>query len=152
MNIKFKSDLVAGQKKEDELKQLLENNGYTVSSTQEKGKFSSYDLKVVTPSGKEKTIEVKYDIMSSRTGNVAVEMWKEPNGKKVKAGLLASKSTFYAYSFPSDDSFYFIKTSHLKQIINLQEYDRLVMGGDGGVYKIALFDKDKFISNCTPIS
>tara|TARA_B110000908_G_scaffold18833_1_gene21154 strand:+ start:291 stop:635 length:345 start_codon:yes stop_codon:yes gene_type:complete len=74
-----------------------------------------YDLKVGQVKEKEladifnsKTIEVKYDLQASQTGNVYVEYYSR--GKN--SGISTSQADYYCFCF--GETFHLIKTSDLK--------------------------------------
>lgn len=84
-----------------------------------------YDF-VVTVRGKQKKYEVKHDIMSTKTGNMAVEY--ECRGKF--SGILTTEADYWIYKLDSD--FYLIALEKLRSLIDDQKYFRLVTGGDRG--------------------
>ncbi|MCU7549215.1 hypothetical protein OCK74_08815 [Chitinophagaceae bacterium LB-8] len=146
----FYYDLELSQAKETAFAQKLQNQGFTVSTTQDMGRFNGYDVKAIHSTGTT-TYEVKYDEMSSVTGNVAVEVCKMVNGEKVESGITASVANDYVYCFPGDNNFYNIPRFQLWKMIITQQYTKVVNSGDGGKYKLALFDKEYFVSRCTRI-
>ena len=92
---------------------------------------SDYDIKMLTPNGKEITIEIKEDFSCARTGNVGVEY--ECRGRA--SGIEVSKADFYIYKVHQPDGkkgVYVIQTPKLKQMIADELYFRTVVGGDPG--------------------
>jgi hypothetical protein len=74
--------------------------------------------------------EVKEDFMAYKTGNVALEFGCR--GKP--SGIQTSGADFYVYKIhgPNGIHFYLFKTGALKNMVEKQEYFRIVNGGDKG--------------------
>lgn len=150
----FDADLLKSQAKETELRTYFLNNGFCeVTTTQDKGLFPDYDLKIqkcdTCPSY---TLELKYDRMAPDTGNVAIEIGKVVDGKRKPSGLTATKADIYVYCFPGDSNYYTIMTSTLKyEIFGKKNYHRETQGGDGNRSILVLMKVEKFKSLCSPI-
>ena len=144
----FDSDLVESQGKENELADLLRSWGCIVSTSQNRGKFIEFDLLVYdAPDSSPIKIELKFDRLSEKTGNVAVELYTMLNGQKKFSGITATKSDLLSYCFPGDRSFYFISPAELLELAR-RKSENVVFGGDGGRACIALIRKEIFIENC----
>ncbi len=149
MKSNFREDLKEAQVKENEFIASLERQGMIVTSTQDLGKFSGYDLTVkACEACRLNTVEVKYDKMSNSTGNVAVELYKTVSGAIQPSGLSATQANRIVYIFPDDPTYYIIDTHILKSFVDNKLYKRTVNGGDGNRVTLALFDKEWFKSKC----
>jgi hypothetical protein len=150
-NETFKKNLHTSQQIETNFSHTLQQLGYNTTTTQDKGSFKGYDVTASIPncSGCTLQYDIKHDQLAHTTGRIAVELWKELNGKRYPSGLTATQADFFVYSFPEDDAhFYLIHTRILKNLIKAKQHIRTVMGGNGGWFKIALFEKDWFLSRC----
>ena len=95
-----------------------------------------YDVKFKTANGSF-TFEVKHDIMSSKTGNLALEY--ECRGRD--SGISKTEASYWAYKL--DNDFYWIKVADLKSLVTDKKYFRKVIGGDSGSNtKMYLFKLD----------
>jgi hypothetical protein len=140
----YQQKLVAGQQKEKELALFLQKNGYTTVSTAVKGAFKAYDLEVYNAAGAMRKIEVKDDIKSAQTNNVAIEMYSiNKRGRRVSSGLSATRADYYVYCFPGDKRFYLYHTSTLQEIVAQNEHT--VLGGDNNRIRLSLIAKRNLI-------
>jgi len=87
----FFRDKVYEKSSLDTVIELLEKEGYQYKSENNDNK---YDLLFVKD-GKDKTVEIKQDFTSKRTGNIGVEV--ETRGKA--SGIKTSKSDMYIYKY-----------------------------------------------------
>lgn len=142
-NKKFEDSQQVGDIAEYLLMCKLKDRGFT--SKKVPGKHSEYDI-VATKRDKVYTIEVKYDLKSEQTGNVAIELSKTINGNIEKSGLSITTADIIAYKFPSDDYFYFIQTSKLREIIKTCRDIR--RGGDNNSVTLAIYPKAQFKAWC----
>lgn len=127
-NYNFKKDLPIAEKTERQIGQALENVGWKVL---EYNNDNRYDLKVKSPKGNIKTIEIKEDFTCEKTGNVGVEF--ECRGKP--SGISTSQADWYIYKVhqPNKETKYYkITTPMLKWLIKERLYHRIVSGGDPG--------------------
>lgn len=106
-------------------------------------KIKEYDMSGIYKN-KQLTFEIKNDIMSADTGNVAIEFhsWGKPSG-------IATTTAKYWIQKICEDH-YIIKTDKLKTMIVDKKYFWIVRGkGDkGSNTQMYLFKKDVFISKC----
>lgn len=133
----FATDLKSSQQGETQLANQLQHNGWTVTTTQDKGKFSGYDLEIER-NGFELTIEYKQDILCDRTGNVAVELYKTIKNQIEDSGLSATTADVYVYKLGAKEDLHAIKVNALKNYINTNQRLRYVTGGDGGRVQLVL--------------
>lgn len=100
-----------------------------------------YDLILTTVKDTKITIEVKCDLQSSVTGNIVVEF--ESRGKP--SGISRSEADYWFYKVEGE--WWSINRLKLQEIINLEHYERVVVGGDkGSETKMYLFKKDTLLS------
>jgi len=92
----FLSDKIKGENAEDSVANILSSLwDVCKSSDLESGAFSDWDLSVAQiGTGHEVfTVEVKYDEMQDKTGNIAIEIYNPRSGKP--SGLTATKATLW---------------------------------------------------------
>lgn len=144
---KFLKDLSISQQTENEFKALLEQFGYNVTTTQDKGHFPGYDLIVEGRSGKE-YIEIKHDLKCAKTGNVAVELFKEKENQVLASGLTVTKADLVVYKLADDPTFYGYTPTELFEAIEQKHHKKYLPNiGDGNRTTIALFDIAYFKKN-----
>ena len=94
----FVSDKIKGENAEDSVAKILSCiwDVYKASDL-EKGAFSDWDLSVSQAgTGYEIcTVEVKYDEMEAKTGNIAIEIYNPRSGKP--SGLTATKADLWCH-------------------------------------------------------
>ena len=94
----FVSDRIKGENAEDSVAKILSHYWDVHKAHEiEAGAFSDWDLSVAQKeTGYEVfTVEVKYDEMQAKTGNIAIEIY---NPKSAKAsGLTATKATLWCH-------------------------------------------------------
>ena len=110
----FVSDKVKGQLAEDSVAKILSplwdvHKAYELES----GAFSDWDLSVAQlETGYEVfTVEVKYDEMQSKTGNIAIEIYNPRSGKP--SGLTATRATLWCHVL--QDSVWITSVDKLKK-------------------------------------
>lgn len=150
----FNNDLQVGQESENTFINFLKKQGLAVTSTQDQGRFSGYDVKAVNTSTNQTfTFEVKKDVKSAKTGRVAVELYGyDSNGNKKPSGLEATTADFYVYTFPDDNNFYITETSTLKKRWHTCGWYSKLRIGDGYGAENMLINKDDFISDCRVVN
>jgi hypothetical protein len=150
-NKEFKADLEEAHKLESELKSLLENRcDCKVTTTQDKGSFSGYDMRLSFIDGTQPdlTFELKQDKRVMQTGNIAVEIGRElKDGTFRPTCINATTSDYFVYYY--NHTFHFVETSKLKELIDKKQYTRIVNGGDSLRARVALIPREKFESIVT---
>jgi hypothetical protein len=118
----FNEDLLHGQSAEDYILTIVRRK-YPKAYRAE-GYEPKYDIMIPEI---QKTIEVKYDLKSATTGNVAIEY--RYNGKL--SGLSTSEADWWALVYVIDGSVchHFIDTNRLRAYLKQGVYERAV-GGD----------------------
>ena len=99
-----------------------------------RGYWKDYDI-YVPETGE--TYEVKYDIMSDRTGNFAFEY----KHKGEWSGIATTKSNYWVQA--DEDYFYVFKTNDLKMFLRASwKYLQRIDGGDNKWSRLIIIDKD----------
>lgn len=98
-----------------------------------------YDVKILNPN---KTIEVKNDVFSKKSGNIAIEY----NNCRAKrpSGLMVTKADIWCHII--NDVPYVIKTEKLKEFVATNKPKRIVkLAGDGNadIYLYSISDAMK---------
>lgn len=149
----FTTDLAQAHKIENKLADLFRNNiNCTVTTSQDLGSFSDYDLKVdFTDEKFSKTIEVKEDKWVRTTGNIAVEFQRTFSDGTVRPTCISiSKSDLYAYYLVNE--FFIIDTDELRRLIADKKYFFIANNsGDGGRASCYLFKKEVFCKSAVPL-
>ncbi len=94
----FVSDKLKGENAEDSVAKILSCHwDVQKASDLEVGAFSDWDLSAAqVDTGHEAfTVEVKYDEMQAKTGNIAIEIYNPRSAKA--SGLTATKATFWCH-------------------------------------------------------
>lgn len=143
----FKRDLKIGKKGEHTILEVLSSvehiKGLKFNPAEkwEYEKLKDYDIEGLDVKDRRMLFEVKNDIKSAKTGNIAIEY--ECRG--VASGIERTKAHFWV-SIGSDEVF-ILKVSKLKELIENEEYDRKVSGGDDMAAKMYLFKKEVIKKN-----
>lgn len=93
----IKRDLKNGKDGETIVRDFFTARGFLVNIKQ--GKFQPYDLEVHHPATGTFTIEVKYDLYSAKSGNLAFEYFNPKQEKP--SGILATKADYWCHVLPS---------------------------------------------------
>jgi hypothetical protein len=129
MTFKFRRDFEKGKKYEYLATEYFDYKEIKFS----RGKCKEYDFIVDGVK-----VEVKSDIIASRTGNLAIEY--KCRGKR--SGIKTTEAEFYMYFINHDlfDEVYKIPVKKLKKLC--KKYGRKTGGGDDNASKMYLLDKD----------
>lgn len=132
----IKRDLSLGDTGVEILKNLLESFG--IICTKPVGKVPGYDL-IIEHASQEKKIEVKYDLYSARSGNIAIEYFNPKSQKP--SGLTITESDFWCIVLPCG-SVYLNTVDQLLEFIarNTAKATKDFVG-DGNA-SIMLYDKE----------
>ena len=110
----FVSDKIKGENAEDSVAKILSNHwDVHKASDLESGAFSDWDLSAAQlGTGHEVfTVEVKYDEMQAKTGNIAIEIYNPRSAKP--SGLTATKATLWCHVL--QDSVWITSVEKLKK-------------------------------------
>lgn len=141
----IKKDLVTGDVGEILVGRVFENAGFDVEKNDGKdAKLSDYDLKVsrFDKDGHflfDFTIEVKYDIYSAKSGNIAIEYFNSKSNKP--SGLTATKADFWVQVTP-DKGLYIVTVEKLKRYIDIHPPFRTITAAGDGNADLFLYKSD----------
>lgn len=107
--------------------------GFECTDNSEREKMSDYDIRVVSP---EFTIEVKEDLYSAKSGNVAIEYWNSKSNKP--SGITITKANIWCHIIAGEP--FIIKTKTLKDFIDKVKPKRMLTGVGDGNADIMLYD------------
>jgi len=151
----FVSDKIKGENAEDSVAKILSplwdvQKAYEL----ETGAFSDWDLSVAQKeTGYEVfTVEVKYDEMQAKTGNIAIEIYNSRSGKP--SGLTATKATLWCHVL--QDSAWITSVEKLKRFSeDTTPFKSFNSAGDGNASILLYRAEDileifKRIDKCTP--
>ena len=127
--LKFRKDLIEGQKGERVIAKYLEqNNGLTDIQFNDDIK---YDIKGIKD-GKELTFEVKTDRYEHFKGYKTFNMFIEQSCGNKPSGINATQADYFIYYYPDFELFYFIKTEDLRKLIQDTDLPIKAQSGDNG--------------------
>lgn len=89
------------------------------NTSNKKEVLREWDIKYTNTEGKEVTFEIKNDLLSTSTGNFAVEFW----GTNHASGIDATTANYWVIL--SGAKFYIFKTKDLKQLISANRFRSL---------------------------
>ncbi len=141
----FQNSKKLGNFAENFVQELLVKSGLGVTKNEAKGKedLLKYDLKVYRLN-MSRLIEVKFDIMASQTGNIAIEYYN-PKIKK-DSGIASTKSDFWVYVFQNPLEAWITQVSSLKNYIELECPVKDVFGGDKNSY-MKIYNKNQMLED-----
>jgi hypothetical protein len=147
MSNTFKSDLAFSNKYENELIRILKGH-VKAETSQDKGKFSDWDVCFTYADGHTETHEVKCDRNGHKTGNVVIEF--ECNGQP--SGIATSKADYYTFFIITPDEGYtciILETQHVRNQIAKEKYTRIIdMGQRHNTGKLYLFNIETLVGDC----
>lgn len=143
----FKEDVKHASKMEYHFIDILKKNGYSFVEKSEEGN-SYYDIKSIK-NGKTLTFELKEDMQTATTGNIAIEVSKEINGITMPSCLSITTSDIYIMKISKGKFFkyYFIETKKLRMFINNKNFE-IIKGGDKNRSNLVLIPEKLFYEQC----
>jgi hypothetical protein len=117
-------DLAIGREAENEVVEHLKSLNLTVELNSDKGKLLYYDI-VASADADRFTFEVKNDVMSYKTGNVAIEYYNSKSNKP--SGVMASQSDFWVHKITG--TFFIIKTAYLRSLMTTIKPKKIITSG-----------------------
>lgn len=122
-------DLGIGAVGEGRVIDLLGKLGYKAIKNTVKSKLIEYDL-MFTSDGKDIMCEVKYDLYSAKSGNIAIEVANSRKG--TPSGLMATKAQLW---FHITDDIYCARTKDMLDFVSARAPSRIIThAGDGNAY------------------
>ncbi len=135
-------DLAIGSIGEQLLINILTKTGMNPVKNTDKSKLKYFDIKA-TLKDKEISFEVKYDLYSTKSGNVAIEFFNPKTCKS--SGLTATKADFWVHTFP-DNEVWLAKISSLINFCSTTNPLRVVSAGGDDNSSMYLYKKDLILS------
>lgn len=138
----FKKSLAIGNKGQQLVTQILEDNGFIVESS--KGKVVEWDIKVTGPLiGPSNFLgEVKFDDYSAKSGNLAIEFF---NSKACKpSGITATTAELWFHVCPPAEILVVRVDTLLNYCQNTKPFKTIIAGGDGNA-SLYLYRKDEIV-------
>lgn len=127
--LKFRKDLIEGQKGERVIAQYLEQtNGITDIHFNNDIK---YDIKGYKDD-EELTFEIKTDRYEHFKGYKTFNMFIEQTCNNKPSGINATQAKYFIYYYPDFELFYFIKTDDLRKLIQDNDFEIKTQSGDDG--------------------
>lgn len=136
---KFTKSNAIGRSAESQVRQLLAEAGINAEENTSKEERLFFDIKC-----DDFTIEVKYDVMAARTGNVAIEFFNSK--KSTNSGLYATKAEVWAHCF-TDGDIWLASTARMREYCTPETCSRVVYAAGDDNADIMLFPKDKILTD-----
>lgn len=141
-------DLATGKEAESELITYLKQIGFEkVSMNQDMNLRYEYDV-IVEYNDIFFTFEVKNDVMSAKTGNVAIEYWNSK--KNAPSGLYRTTATFWVHKF--EGTLWISRVSSLLDFTKTEKPHRMIAGGGDDNADMFLYKKEKIKNAMREIS
>lgn len=139
----FKRSQNIGNIAEELLKKTLESYDYKITLNRDHEKRYDYDLKIDDTNI---TFEVKYDLYSSKSGNLAFEFFNSKKG--TNSGINLTKATYWVHVINENNIpiIYISETIKLKQFIELNKPKRIVFSGGDNNADIKLYSKEDILN------
>lgn len=134
----FYGCLKIAQEHEASVIERLRNKGF-YNVDRPEGNFKDYDFSAVY-AGVTYRFECKKDLMSAKTGNVAIEIGFKNN----PSGIASTKADFYVIEIAQED--WVISVEVLKKMVVDKKYFKEVKGGDNYTSRLLLFKSDVITS------
>jgi hypothetical protein len=133
----------AGNRGEDFVRDVLSRAGVETEKNvaKDKRQLVQWDLK--GNCGREFTVEVKYDMMAARTGNLAVEYFNVKQGKP--SGIDATTADLWAYVLNDPKSCWLARTRDFREYVGANKPLRDVPCGGDDNAAIKLYRKDELL-------
>lgn len=133
-----------GSQGENSLIELLINNGFQAEKESDKTKQIEYD--VISNIG---TFEVKYDLYSAKSGNLALEFY---NTKKcAPSGIDATKADYWVFVLPCG-AIYCVATAILREFMKENKPHRTIVSGGDNNSSMYLYKKDVILEIFTDLT
>jgi len=137
----FKQSLAVGREAEDNLSDRLVDAGFHVR-TPEPGYFPGYDISCDWDDGDHSqwgfTTEVKYDVMASKTGNVAIEIRNTRQNKP--SGIAGTRADLWCHTL--EDEVWLGNVNEILLYIAQNKPTRTIKNAGDGNATVLLYKKD----------
>lgn len=151
MNYNFKKDLKDGKISEKRLFEILQEKCSQIVKVEFNDDYR-YDLKIILNDNSYKTFEIKRDLFTERTGNIAIETYCR--GKQ--SGINITQADFFVIHCKTNkEHFYCFDTNILKIEVERNKFNE-ISGGDRDKFgnpltKFVLLDIEKEKSLCVDL-
>jgi|TARA_R110002050_G_scaffold202480_3_gene337677 hypothetical protein len=135
--LNIKEDLAKGKKGEEMVLQLFKSVGIELDFNNDKSKFKFWDLRCEDKAS-DFSIEVKNDMMSVATGNIAIEVSNPRSGKD--SGISVTKSDLWIHIVGRE--IWCCESKALKKFVSDTEPFKVVKYAGDGNATIYLYKKD----------
>lgn len=136
-------DLEDGKNGENRVKKVLEDMGYECEFNSDKKLRSDYDL-IINGIG---TVEIKNDLYSGKSGNVAIEYYNPKSDKP--SGINITKSDIWCHIISG--TIYVVKTEDLKNFVNTAKPKRDIKKAGDGNASLKLYTIEHIMTILIPI-
>jgi hypothetical protein len=136
-------DLEDGKNGEKRVKKTLEEMGYECEFNSDKTLRSDYDL-IITGIG---TVEIKNDLYSGKSGNVAIEYYNPKSDKP--SGINITKSDIWCHIISG--VVYVVKTEDLRNFVNTAVPKRDIKKAGDGNASLKLYTIEHIMTILVPI-
>jgi Holliday junction resolvase len=137
----IQEDFKTGDKAEIKVIKLLKSNGFQACKNKNKATRQFFDI-VASHGNSTFTLEVKYDVYSERSGNIAIEF---NNSRKVKpSGINATTADLWVQVTPKQGS-WFTSVAKLKEYISTHKPFRTIISGGDGNADMYLYKADEIL-------
>lgn len=123
----FVRDRGLGAKGEELLISILTKSGFIATKNTTKSDMLYWDIRAKHEKG-EVTFEVKYDLYSARSGNIAIEYYNPKSAKP--SGLNATKANFWVQVLPDETAWLAPLETLRKFCAETKPFKNIVAGGD----------------------
>lgn len=142
MNRKVQHDIKIGEAGEKLIISLLHKAKVKADKNEDKKKRSDFDIECGLPhGGRTFTIESKYDLYASKSGNIAIEIYNPKTGKP--SGLTITKADLWCHIV--DNEIYCTTVAQLKDFVDNNTPVKMVTAGGDDNATLLLFRIDDII-------
>jgi len=137
---KFLEDLADGKKAEEYIAKLYKEKYFTTGEYMSNA-TKAYDICFLFPRKKRVRLEIKYDKMAKKTGNLCFELFDD---KSRPSGILATEADLTVYMLDKNTIFEF-QTNELKKFIEYaikEKQFKVVKGGDNRAFTMIIVPID----------
>lgn len=138
---KFKDDIKIGNSAENHFIELAKEHNLSCSKSPKGCKEYDVEIKGIK-------FEIKYDVYSKKSGNIAIEFYNPKKG--VASGVSISSANYWIYFLGTLDKAYYISILHLKDLMNTKPLRVIESGGNDNA-SLMLFKIDSVIHLFTPL-
>ena len=143
----FRTDNLTGKTAEGCISAMLEAAGIPVTPNEDATKYSDFDLEAVL-NRRTFTLESKFDLYESRSGNIAIEFFNPKSGRPT--GIDATKADLWVHVLTNPMTAWATNVASLRRYIREHDPARVVdCGGDANaamlLYERKVIFKDIFI-------